>query len=51
MWPKITEFYEKIKQDQLILSLEVTNFLKTWLINHIKGVDQQYAKFANSTKI
>jgi hemerythrin len=44
---KITEFHQKIANDQMILSLEVTNFLKTWLINHIKGTDQQYARFAN----
>ena len=42
---KIKEYYERIKDDKMILSLEVTNFLKTWLINHIKGVDQQYADF------
>ncbi len=44
---KLTGFQEKIKEGKLILSLEVTNFLKTWLINHIKGVDQQYANFVD----
>ena len=43
---KITEFYQRIKEDKMILSLEVTNFLKTWLVNHIKGEDQQYAEFS-----
>ena len=42
---KITAYYEKMKTGKLILSLEVTNFLKSWLINHIKGVDQQYANY------
>src|SRR5690554_6538772 len=45
---KITEFYEKIQNNKLLLSLEVTNFLKTWLINHIKGTDQKYAEFAKN---
>jgi hemerythrin len=45
---KVTDFYDKIKNGKMVLSLEVTNFLKTWLINHIKGVDQNYARFANN---
>ena len=42
---KISVFYEKITSGKMILSIEVTNFLKSWLIDHIKGVDQQYADF------
>ena len=43
---KIGEYHERIKEGKMVLSLEVTNFLKTWLINHIRGVDQQYAAFS-----
>jgi hemerythrin len=45
---KITEFHEKIENEKMVLSLEVTNFLKNWLIKHIKGEDQNYTRFANS---
>ncbi|WP_016778903.1 bacteriohemerythrin [Anaerophaga thermohalophila] len=47
---KIAGFYEKLRNGKLILSVEVTNFLKSWLINHIKGVDQQYADFVAKKK-
>ncbi len=40
---RIKEFYDRINDGKLVVSLEVTNFLKTWLINHIKGEDQQYS--------
>ena len=43
---KIEEFHQKFISGKLILSLEVTNFLKTWLVNHIKGSDMQYALFS-----
>ncbi len=33
------------------LSLEVMNFLKNWLVNHIQGSDQKYGPYLNSKGI
>lgn len=43
---KASEFYEKYMNGKLILSLEVTNFIKNWITHHIKTEDRQYAEFA-----
>lgn len=45
---KATDFYEKHSSGKLILSLEVTNFIKNWITNHIKSEDKQYAAFLAS---
>jgi hemerythrin len=33
------------------LSMEVMNFLKNWLINHIQGTDKKYTPFLNAKGI
>ena len=45
---KATEFYDKYQSGKLILSLEVTNFIKEWITHHIKSEDKQYAMFAGT---
>ena len=34
-----------------VLSLEVMNFLKNWLVTHIQGSDQKYGPYLNSKGI
>jgi len=40
---QVLELREKYKNGGLALTVEVMQFLKNWLANHIMGHDQQYA--------
>lgn len=39
---KVQDLRERYEQGRLILSLEVTNFIKDWITNHIMVTDQKY---------
>lgn len=39
------EFVRKYHENKNALTVEMHNYLKEWLINHILNSDQQYAKF------
>ncbi len=42
---KVTDMENRFTKGELILSLEVTSFLKDWLQNHIMVSDQKYSDF------
>jgi hemerythrin len=42
---KIFDLYDDFKNGKKMLSIELLNFLKDWLINHINGTDKKYSKF------
>lgn len=42
---KVADLEKKIDSGELLISSEITNFLKEWLRNHIMGDDQQYSSF------
>ena len=44
---KVIEFEEKILSGKAAVTMEVMNFLKDWLVKHIKGVDKKYSGFFN----
>jgi hemerythrin len=39
---KIEDFLQKAKAGSPVLSIEMMNFLSSWIINHIKGTDARY---------
>ncbi|RPH31051.1 MAG: hemerythrin [Bacteroidales bacterium] len=42
---KVAEVEEKVKKGKVVLSFEITSFLKDWIKNHIQGSDKKYTAF------
>ena len=40
---KVHEYEERYNSGKLLLTIEVINFIKNWIINHIKETDQKYS--------
>ena len=42
---KVANLEERYLSGKLVLSFEITNFLKDWLITHIQKTDKEYVKY------
>lgn len=42
---QVNDFETRYKNGKLILSVEITNFIKDWITNHIMGIDKKYSDF------
>ncbi|MEZ5069632.1 MAG: bacteriohemerythrin [Bacteroidales bacterium] len=40
---KVNDIEQRHKAGKLVVSMELTSFLKDWLISHIQGTDRRYA--------
>ena len=45
---KIKGFQSDLNAGKLTLSIEISTFLKNWLVNHISVVDKKYGSFFNA---
>jgi methyl-accepting chemotaxis protein len=44
---RVSDFQQKLRQGQTSFSSDLFNFLKSWLLHHIKEVDMDYAPYLN----
>jgi hemerythrin len=45
---KVNDIEERFRSGKLILSFEITDFLKKWIRNHIQETDSKYSVFLKS---
>ena len=45
---KVTNFYDRFQAKELLIPIEIADFLKEWLSGHVLGEDQRYAPFLQS---
>ncbi len=46
---KIEDYERKIKRGEAMVSTELLEFLKDWLVNHIQGTDPQYVPYVRQS--
>ena len=42
---KVIDLEKRVSEGKMIVSFEITSFLKKWLTQHIQGTDQEYIDF------
>ena|SRR5271157_3277584 len=48
---QVLDFQKKYHEGKAVVSVEIMNFLKDWLVNHITGSDKKYGPFLNKKGI
>jgi len=48
---QVSDFYERYREGKVKFSLELMNFLRSWLINHIQVSDMRYKEFFNAKNV
>ncbi|MFA4920411.1 MAG: hypothetical protein WC581_14380, partial [Thermodesulfovibrionales bacterium] len=41
---KALDVKKLFEEGSLVISLEITNFIKEWIVNHVLGSDKKYSK-------
>jgi hemerythrin len=44
---KVKDFKEGFDDGRMMLSIEIIDFMKDWLLNHIQGSDKKYSALFN----
>ncbi len=47
---KLTQYQAELKSGQLMVSTQVVNFLKDWLVTHIQTEDKKYAPYLKTAR-
>lgn len=48
---KVNDVEKKLSEGKMVLTVEIANFLKDWLTNHVFNTDKQYSKYLISNGV
>lgn len=41
---KVADIKKRFEEGSLVLSVEITNFVKEWIVNHVMDSDKKYSR-------